>query len=415
MQIFRAVPNEEDVTGVQIIPRNWPRKVQIACKDETAKNNILINGLDMYGLHIDLYESNTDVKRIIMDDAPLTLSDEDIKMLMAQYGTVVRIQHERLRVNGKLTSWVTGTRWIFMNNTSDIPAVISIQHEGKSHNVHIKYNGQPEVLCRWCKETHLREDIGNCPKKPSPKCFNCGSKKHMKNDCEFETRVCYNCQSPTHESRDCTRMPAANISFSDTAKVLVLGDSNCRNLQLRSKRLPVEQELVVVGGTRAKDISTRISENQHLKRDCFDAIVVHAGSADFHGAETRKVNVDMLFTQYTSSLTDVAQAFPSKPILLSTIPPRMGSHMENVNKQIDGLNSQLRYLTEMEDNITLIDNDLILTNERGEVDTSLYRDHDSTGIHFSEKGKRMLGAHISECVSRVVLDRRSLKMADKSK
>ena len=44
--------DESDIVGVQVVPHRWPRKVQIMCAHQAAKDCLMIRGVDLYGRHI---------------------------------------------------------------------------------------------------------------------------------------------------------------------------------------------------------------------------------------------------------------------------------------------------------------------------------------------------------------------------
>ena len=60
---------ENDVTGLQVVPQRWPRKVQILCANKEAKAHLMVQGLNIYGKHIRLNEPGQ-VTKVHIQDAP---------------------------------------------------------------------------------------------------------------------------------------------------------------------------------------------------------------------------------------------------------------------------------------------------------------------------------------------------------
>ena len=48
-ELVIKVLKEEEVSGIQLYPAGWPRKLQLTVKDEGLKEKILMEGLDIFG------------------------------------------------------------------------------------------------------------------------------------------------------------------------------------------------------------------------------------------------------------------------------------------------------------------------------------------------------------------------------
>ena len=97
-QIYRDVTSkvdENDVIGVQVFPKKWPRKVQVLCAHQPSKDCLLIQGLDIEGQHIDLCEPGQGVTKVFIEDAPLVIPNDFLKSWIAQYGTVMDFRNEQ--------------------------------------------------------------------------------------------------------------------------------------------------------------------------------------------------------------------------------------------------------------------------------------------------------------------------------
>jgi ribA/ribD-fused uncharacterized protein len=179
------IVNEEDVSGVQIYPAQWPRKVLITVKDQTVKESLLISGLNLRGQHIDLKDEGLDILRITMKDAMIDWEDEKIEEIMRPYGNILKIENEYVHIDNKVTRWKSGTRVIYMTNVdSVIPNRLSTMDGDKGVTVSIWYN-RPKM------ETE------------NPKCFKCGD-MHNTNSCYYTKKVCYVCKGD-HEIKECPK------------------------------------------------------------------------------------------------------------------------------------------------------------------------------------------------------------------
>ena len=73
-EIYRDVIakiDEKDMVGVQILPKRWPRKVQLLCADLPAKECLLIRGLDIGSGHIKLHEPGQGIVKLTTENVPL--------------------------------------------------------------------------------------------------------------------------------------------------------------------------------------------------------------------------------------------------------------------------------------------------------------------------------------------------------
>ena len=46
--------DEKDIYGIQLYPSGWPRKLQTTVRDDEVKERIVIQGIEMFGKHIDM-------------------------------------------------------------------------------------------------------------------------------------------------------------------------------------------------------------------------------------------------------------------------------------------------------------------------------------------------------------------------
>ena len=192
-KIFKGITeivSESDVQGVQIYPAKWPRKVLISVKNDETKEALLISGLDIGGQHIDLRDENEEFVRITIRDLSLDYPDDELIDGLSEYGKVVKIEREMIHVDGRKTSWTTGTRWVSMCPIYyTIPQRLTVTHKGKQISMSVWYK-RPDNEMRKCRK--------------------CGG-SHGVVDCPFEKHVCFICQGE-HRRRDCPNYDGSRVS-----------------------------------------------------------------------------------------------------------------------------------------------------------------------------------------------------------
>ena len=118
-EIFKELTktvSEDDVIGIQLYPADWPRKVQITVKDEKTKERLVIEGISLSGNHIEMHDEGPVFNKVTIKDLPIEWPDYIIRETLNQYGEVVRIESEKIIVDGRQTQWVTGTRFAYISN-----------------------------------------------------------------------------------------------------------------------------------------------------------------------------------------------------------------------------------------------------------------------------------------------------------
>ena len=174
---------EEDIEGVQIYPASWPRKVLITVKEKDLKERLLIEGMSIFGSHVELRDENSTVVRVTVQDAPIEWEDSVIVGTLAEYGTVVRVEKEHIYHENRRTSWTTGTRYVYFSPLmKHIPQTVSIEYCGQKVSVGVWY----------------RERVS-----PNVHCGKCGSGEHNTQRCPKEKKVCYRCGESDHLQSAC--------------------------------------------------------------------------------------------------------------------------------------------------------------------------------------------------------------------
>ena len=130
-----------------------------------------------------------------------------------------------------------------------------------------------------------------------------------------------------------------------------------------------------------------------------DVVVIHVGSCDFPVRNTREMEEN--YTNYVELLNSISNACPQANILLSSVLPRSGEGKNRVNSQIRSFNQRLNELSQAEQQIDYIENDMHFTDESGVI-SALFSSRDVTGIHLNEDGNEV-GIQHSGCTERDLL------------
>ena len=181
---------EEDVQGVQIYPAKWPRKVLITVKDRETKEALLISGIDILGHHIELKDENEEFTKVTIKDLMVDFPDDKLTEILSEYGKVIDVDKEMIYVDGRKTSWTTGTRFVSMCPIYyTIPQRLSTEYGSKQISMSVWYRRpiQENVNCKKCGGTHLD------------------------NNCEFDKRVCFICKGD-HKRHECQLYDGSRVS-----------------------------------------------------------------------------------------------------------------------------------------------------------------------------------------------------------
>ena len=97
--------------------KKWPKTVILSFKNESIKNKIYMEGLDIFNRHIELQDcSETAVIKVIVYDAPVGMTNDKLREILSGYGDVINVEEEMHTFNGRVTSWSTGNRLVNMTN-----------------------------------------------------------------------------------------------------------------------------------------------------------------------------------------------------------------------------------------------------------------------------------------------------------
>ena len=180
------VVKEDEIVGIQLYPAGWPRKLQITVANKDLKNTLLVEGLDIFGLHVDFRDEDNIVTKVIIKDAPMEWSKEFMIEIMGKYGEIVRVEREMVYVEGRRTSWTTGTWYTYVSKVyNSIPNKLEVKIDIKSFILTAWYRGQGDT----------QEEVKSCSR--------CGSSGHNIKTCPHAGRVCFTCKGSDHANKDC--------------------------------------------------------------------------------------------------------------------------------------------------------------------------------------------------------------------
>ena len=169
--------------------------------------------------------------------------------------------------------------------------------------------------------------------------------------------------------------------------LLIIGDSNCRGVQMENVPFKVVNE--AMSGTGISDIESRIHEIG-IQSDEVKVIILHVGTCDFD--EKGNNNVPLMYAEYVESLNLLGGHFPNAEIIVSSIPPRCPREgiVPNLNDEIGLLNEMLKGLCAKEQCLTYLNNDDGLRLNGGMLDHLMYHVSDKRGVHLNNQGLAVL-------------------------
>ena len=181
---------ESDVIGIQVYPSQWPCKVLITLKDPTSKEALLVAGINVLGKQIELKDESFQTIRITVKDALLEWDNDKIREILSPYGEIKKVENEVIYIDGEATSWLTGTRFVYMTKVDRIIP-----------NRLTTTDGDKEVtISVWYRRPTENKD----------KCYKCGG-QHDPMKCTFAKKVCFKCQGD-HVFRDCPNNDGSRAS-----------------------------------------------------------------------------------------------------------------------------------------------------------------------------------------------------------
>ena len=212
---------------------------RVHTSNDKSRAMLLASGLSIKGLHLNVYGDNPYSARgpngqvipstkLFVDNIPISYSDDEVKKCLEALGVVPRsrLMKEHARdPDGKLTNWVTGRRFIFINlPAKTLPRMIEMG-PFKARLFYKEIN-ENFARCRRCLGTGHWANA--CPNEE--KCLDCLQEGHRKGDalCPKLTSIFGDALSPTTDQAENNVGPtpsqAANGSLGSDGKVLEPGE-----------------------------------------------------------------------------------------------------------------------------------------------------------------------------------------------
>ena len=180
-----AKVNKDVIKSISFYPDSWATKLRITLREVDVKNEIIIQGLELFGKSVAFEDEGGVLDKIIVTDAHPEWDLEVLKSVFSEYGDIVRCEREFYYEEGQRTIVETGKIFVFAAAIrTPIPRKLSIMAENRFHQVNVWYKRQNEV--------HTK----------TPRCPYCGL-EHAAVDCPHKKMVCYLCQESGHDSRGC--------------------------------------------------------------------------------------------------------------------------------------------------------------------------------------------------------------------
>ena len=186
----------------------------------------------------------------------------------------------------------------------------------------------------------------------------------------------------------------------DGKYVLLIGDSNCRDVLLDP---PFKVDRQVISGTAIFDIDNLITESTVPAKQV-SAVIIHVGTCDFD--PTKKNPVDAMYLEYVECVNGITDMYSNADVVISSILPRaprkdctysqLNTEIMLMNRILTVImmwirleNNKLCKLESDASHIMFIDNYCKFMNN-DDVRQELYKAHDKTGVHVNSRGAETL-------------------------
>ena len=185
--------DKETIKSISFYPENWANKLRITFREgqEDLKNEVIIEGLCLFGKSVSFEDEGGIMQRIVVTDAHPEWDLEVLKSVFCEYADIARCEREFYYEDGQRTIIETGKIFIYATQIrKQIPRRVTIMAENSLHQVGVWYRQQNSP------------GMGGIPSAACVRCAYCG-KDHRAEDCEHQRMVCYLCQESGHDARGC--------------------------------------------------------------------------------------------------------------------------------------------------------------------------------------------------------------------
>ena len=182
-----------------------------------------------------------------------------------------------------------------------------------------------------------------------------------------------------------------------TVDALMLGDSNSRDLSLKSDdSMEIKLQKIWEGGAQINDAMVKFDEMPNdvgLSRK--QVVITNVGACDF--PVNSDADIDRLFLEYVELLACITRRCSNARVYMTGILPRKGDLNSPINIQRAKMNAKLDSLSLSEENHTFVDVDVFLTDGSTTL-PDLYSNKTGDDIHLSSKGKERVACAIVDYI-----------------
>ncbi len=405
LEALQEVVKAEEITAIQFVGR----EMQVTFTNRAAKFAVSIQGLNIAGQYVQLYDVCHSVVGVVIKELPPEVPDTLVVAYMGQYADVLgNVEHGYVRrKDGSKTEIKTGTRYVKVANVkTPIPSFPVID----DYKCKLLYDGQP---CEHCTMTDHRTD--RCPSQWKPRgrhCYKCGEMGHISKDCENDY-VCYGCGQTGHRKYECpgTDAEETGIIDRDGESAEIKGDNLQRDFE---KKKDVEE--VILGDSmlhtmKHSESDTRkvytksgakIEDMVEMLDECMDGnsnvntVLIHCGTNNMvYNKETDTTCA----TKYEQMLANVTEKYRNVSLILSGVTPVRNDQKKN--KMIEKMNEHLKAISEKLPNVHYMDNHKLFLSQDGNLVVSNFKSNDTQGVHLSGKGEKKMEQNIEAMMRNV--------------
>ena len=196
-----------------------------------------------------------------------------------------------------------------------------------------------------------------------------------------------------------------SVAEKSVANILLIGGSNCRDLQFKDDdQLDMRVTPLIQGGLLIEEASEKLDECTQTMRNDTDVVMVHVGSCNFPANDY--ADIDRHYTHYVELLNSISNSCPKASVIISSILPRNGHKNVNINEQVNELNKKLSELAWREDKIYFSDNNVHFGLGEGDIDRDLFKTTEKSGLHLNADGQNRLAKVMANAIKELHFKRK---------